>query len=100
MFQGFECDATGEPVAPTECLACARAGALPGCHQTAPVIAGILRGLRPESMGLSITTLLGCARKTRLQREVDYWLKPSQSYWAYRGQLMRATRSRSSNCLA
>jgi CRISPR/Cas system-associated exonuclease Cas4 (RecB family) len=70
------------------CLQCAREGALPGCHQTAPVIAGIVRGLRPDSFGLTVTTLISCVRKTRLMREVPYWLKPSESYWAYRGTLM------------
>ena len=49
---------------------------------------------------LTVTTLIGCVRKARLMRETPYWLKPSESYWAYRGQLMRATRSRLSNCLA
>jgi hypothetical protein len=76
------------PVTIDACLQCAREGALPGCHQTAPVIAGIVRGLRPDSFGLTVTTLISCVRKTRLMREVPYWLKPSESYWAYRGTLM------------
>ena len=85
---GFSCDATEMPVTIKACLACARSGALPGCHQTAPVIAGIVRGLRPDDFGLTVTTLIGCVRKARLMRELMYWLKPSQSYWAYRGMLM------------
>jgi hypothetical protein len=87
-FAGFKCDATDMPVTIEACLSCAQDGALPGCHQTAPVIAGIVRGLRPDSMGFTVTTLIGCIRKARLMRETPYWLKPSESYWAYRGQLM------------
>ena len=87
-FAGFKCDATDMPVTIEACLSCAQDGALPGCHQTAPVIAGIVRGLRPDSMGFTVTTLIGCVRKARLMRESLYWLKPSESYWAYRGQLM------------
>jgi CRISPR/Cas system-associated exonuclease Cas4 (RecB family) len=85
---GFICDATELPVDIPDCLACARAGALPGCHQTAPVIAGIVRGLRPDDFGLTVTTLIGCLRKARLMQSEPYWLKPSESYWAYRGALM------------
>ena len=93
---GFLCDSTDMPVPIDACLACARSGALPGCHQTAPVIAGIVRGLRPDDpaallragFGLTVTTLIGCVRKARLMRETPYWLKPAQSYWAYRGTLM------------
>jgi len=85
---GLMCDATDMPVTIEACLACARSGALPGCHQTAPVIAGIVRGLRPDDFGLTVTTLIGCVRKARLMRETPYWLKPSESYWAYRGMLM------------
>ena len=86
-FQGFICEITTEPVLPAECLACARKGA-PGCTMTAPVIKGILSNLRPDDFGLTVTTLLGCARKARLKLEQPYWLKPSELWWSYRGQLM------------
>ena len=87
---GFVCDAEELPVTIEACLACARAGALPGCHQTAPVIAGIVHGLRPDDFGLTVTTLIGCARKARLMHESPYWLKPAQSYWAFRGQIVHS----------
>ncbi len=87
---GFVCDAEEMPVTIEACLACARAGALPGCHQTAPVIAGIVHGLRPDDFGLTVTTLIGCARKARLMHESPYWLKPAQSYWAFRGQIVHS----------
>ena len=90
-FAGFYCEAT-HPEQPTvlsaDCLACARQGALPGCALTAPVVKGILKGLRAEDFGLTVTTLLGCPRKWRLQQTEPYWLKPSEAWWAYRGQLM------------
>ena len=75
---GFLCDATDLPVDIDTCLACARSGSLPGCHQTAPVIAGIVRGLRPADFGWTMTTLIGCVRKARLMRTEPYWLKPAQ----------------------
>ena len=85
---GFMCDATDQAVSIDACLACARSGALPGCHMTAPVISGILNGLRPDDFGLTVTTLLGCPRKWRLMQETEYCVKPSQAWWAFRGQLM------------
>lgn len=86
-FIGFVCDADGEHVSPNTCIACARQGAKPACQQTAPVITGILNGLRPGH-ALTVTVLLGCARKARLMQNEDYWLKPAEAWWAYRGQLM------------
>ncbi|MBN1887227.1 MAG: hypothetical protein JW850_04535, partial [Thermoflexales bacterium] len=32
--------------------------------------------------------LLGCPRKERLKQLHNYWLKPTELWWAYRGQLM------------
>jgi hypothetical protein len=87
-FAGFICEATAEAVTPVECLACARAGPLPGCPMSAPVIKGILDGLRPDDFGLTVTTLLGCARKARLKLSHDYRSRPRELWWAYRGQLL------------
>ena len=91
---GLLCDATDMPVVIEDCLACARSVALPGCHQTAPVITGIIRGLRPDDFGLTVTTLIGCLRKWRLMKDTAYWLRPAQSYWAYRGQLLHGVAAR------
>jgi hypothetical protein len=90
MFKGFVCESTGEATAPADCLGCARGGALPNCPMTAPVISGIIAGLRPDDFELTVTTLLGCLRKHRLKQSEDYWLRPSESWWAYRGQLMHS----------
>ncbi|MEW5869099.1 MAG: hypothetical protein AB1894_07485 [Chloroflexota bacterium] len=87
-FAGFICEVTSEPVAPADCLACARSGPLPGCPMSAPVVKGILDGLRPDDFGLTVTTLLGCTRKQRLKLKVDYQVRPRELWWAYRGQLM------------
>lgn len=86
-FVGFVCEADGLAVTPEQCVACARHGARPGCQQSAPVITGILNGLR-SGHALTITVLLGCARKARLMQTEDYQLKPAEAWWAYRGQLM------------
>ena len=70
-FQGFICEVTAERVTAFHCLACARKGA-PGCTMTAPVVRGILSNMRPADFGLTVTTLLGCARKARLKRAHPY----------------------------
>lgn len=93
-LEGLICDAEGLPVTIKDCLACARSGALLGCHQTAPVLNGIVQGLRPDDYGLTVTTLIGCLRKWRLMKDTAYWLKPAQSYWAYRGQLLHGVAAR------
>ena len=93
-FQNFICEVTGEPTPPQACLACARSGALPGCPMTAPVVKGILANMRPDDFGVTITTLLGCPRKFQLKQEVDYNLRPSEMWWAYRGQLMHDVSAR------
>lgn len=67
-FEGFICEVSGEVVFPLHCLECARGGA-PGCPMTAPVVKGILDGLRPDDFGLTVTSLLACARKERLKQE-------------------------------
>jgi len=88
-FGGFWCEVQDDQiVSPNDCLACARLGARPGCPMTAPVIKGILSGLRPDDFGLTVTTLLSCPRKERLKQRHAYHLKPTELWWAYRGQLM------------
>lgn len=86
-FKAILCIATGEHVTPDSCIACARQGALAGCHLTAPIIKGIVESIRPDDFGLTATTVMSCARKWRLKIEHDYALDPKQSYWAFRGQI-------------
>lgn len=87
-FQGFLCEYDQSQVDALGCLYCARAGAPAPCQMTAPVIAGMIAGLRDDDFGLSVTTLIHCARKARLRRQAPYWSKPSDLWWIYRGQLM------------
>ena len=96
MFTGFVCEADGAPVAPEACLSCARGGAKPKAHPrwpgelcplSAPIIAGILHGLRPDDQAVSVTGLLACPRKRRLMQSEPYWLKPCEAWWAFRGQV-------------
>jgi predicted RNA-binding Zn-ribbon protein involved in translation (DUF1610 family) len=87
MFRGFICTATGEKVLAEECKECARWGAKEGCNLTSPIVAGMLGGLRKELKFFSVSEIVGCPRKARLIREVDYWLKPEELYWAFRGQI-------------
>jgi len=92
-FKGYICDITHERISPDECHACARAGAPPECPMTAPVVAGMTASIRHLD-GYSATETLGCLRKVRLEKEYDYWLKPSELYWAFRGQLMHGIAER------
>lgn len=109
-FKNLICDVTGEAVDPTACLNCARDGALPGCEMTPAIVAGIVRHQRPVDFSLnaaqsefsggkidrafSVTELLGCPRKVKLQSEVDWGDKPSKLYWAYRGTLFHGEAER------
>lgn len=109
-FAGFFCELSGAAISPAECLACARSGA-PGCEVGSPaIIAGIIRNQRKPDFalatasdkrqdlhldhGFSVTELLSCPRKIRLLAEHDWWEKPSQLYYAYRGNLMHAEAER------
>lgn len=93
MFQGFVCHITHQRVSPDECLACSLAGGKKNggvelCPFTPPVVRGLIESNEPRGlMAWSVTELLGCPRKVILKQQVDYWLKPSQAYWAFRGRL-------------
>ncbi|MBI9047099.1 MAG: hypothetical protein JEZ06_21615 [Anaerolineaceae bacterium] len=103
-FKYFICETTGEHTAPLDCIECARQGARPGCQMTPAILSGIIRQQRPNSFALekarqawngqseidhalTVTELLGCPRKNRLMKEVDWGEKPANLYWAYRGTL-------------
>jgi len=93
-FKGFVCELDGRCVCPEACLKCSHRRQVNGentCHFPPPIIAGIIESNQPrELMGYSATELIGCHRRVVLQEEVDYWVKPSQAYWAFRGQLGHA----------
>jgi len=87
-FQGFVCEVTGERVSPNTCYVCAQRGAQTGCNFTAPIIRGISENSQDRGLShLSVTELLGCPRKTVLRKEHDYWVRPGEAYWAFRGEI-------------
>jgi len=93
-FAGFVCELDGRRVTVAECLACShrrQARGENGCRFTPPIVAGIVEGNRPrELMAYSATELIGCHRRVVLKEREEYWIKPSQAYWAFRGQLGHA----------
>ena len=91
-FAGFLCEVTGDPVAPTDCLACARKGA-PGCPMFPAAIESIIDSMRPQDhamqkaaqiggadFAISVTELVYCPRKYLLQRQFPYYERPT-AYW-------------------
>lgn len=90
-FQGFICELDGSKVSPDECLACSYdrlVGAKNHCPFTPPIIRGIIESNQDRELrGYSATELIGCHLRVVLRDKVDYWVKPSQAYWAFRGTL-------------
>jgi CRISPR/Cas system-associated exonuclease Cas4 (RecB family) len=93
-FKGFICELDRSKVSPEDCLACSYdrlVGAKNHCPFTPPIIRGIIESNQPRELrGYSATELIGCHRRVVLRDEVDYWVKPSQAYWAFRGTLAHA----------
>lgn len=90
-FIGFVCDADAPLsalVSQTECLICARGGALPGCQMSPAIVAGIDAGMHRDVQGVSVTQLLGCPRRRKLEAEVEFYISPKSSYWAFRGTML------------
>jgi len=96
-FKGFICEGMssipldGSRVGPQACLTCSYERHVTGknhCPFTPPIVRGIIANNQPRDlMGYSVTELIGCHRRVVLKEEVDYWIEPSQAYWAFRGQL-------------
>ncbi len=93
-FKGFVCELDNTRVSPEDCLSCSydrQVRGLNTCHYPPPVIQGIIESNQPRDlMGYSATELIGCHRRVVLKEQVDYWVKPSRAYWAFRGQLGHA----------
>ena len=99
-FLGFKCEATceykGEIVSPATCIAhaVAKGKDLPssGCHFTPQFLREIAKQFADtESFDANtwrVTELIGCVRKARLQRTVQYALTPKQAFWMWRGSLV------------
>jgi predicted RNA-binding Zn-ribbon protein involved in translation (DUF1610 family) len=94
---GILCVVTGSPVAFADCLACTQSGLNAGCPMTAPVIERIAAGIRPPDLadqlaaergaelGFSVTELLHCPRRQRLQKENTWYEKMEGLYRMTRG---------------
>lgn len=86
MIVGFVCEHSEERVNFADCLACAeQVDHL--CDFTPEILKGIFNGLRIPKENYTVTNLLSCPRKINLMRNWDYYIRPSNAYWAYRGQL-------------
>ncbi len=110
-FQGLICEMSPttrnpEYIPVEDCLNCALQGA--PCRMGSPaVLHGIATNMRPPgyatqvaieeairqdgdnhgvSMGVSATELLGCQRRYHLDQVYPWWDKPSNLFWAFRGQ--------------
>ena len=89
---GFFCVVTGSPVAFADCLACAQSARNKGCPLTAPVVDVIMSGIRPPDLanrlaaehgaevGFSVTELLHCPRRQRLEEDHTWYEKPDGLY--------------------
>ncbi len=108
---GFICEVTGSPVAFAACLACAQSAKNTGCPLTAPVVEAILTGIRPPDLarqvaaehgaeiGFSVTELLHCPRRQRLEQDHPWYEKPEGLYRMTRGIAVHEYLSRCSGGL-
>jgi len=94
---GFLCEVTGSPVAFAKCRSCAGTRKNPGCPLPAAVIERIVASIRPPDLadqlaatygaqiGFSVTELLKCSRRKRLEKSYAWYEKPQGLYRMMRG---------------
>ena len=95
---GFMCPIENEIVSPKTCIAHAveKGKDLPvlGCHFTPKLLREIAKQIAETELfdanTWRVTELIGCIRKARLQRTVQYALTPKQAFWMWRGSLIHA----------
>ena len=80
------CDYSERPVPFKACLKCSTSGRNP-CSFTFSILKGILDEQQDRGTTISCTALLSPTRCVYLERRTDYAAKPSQLYWAFRGQI-------------
>lgn len=85
---GFDCPHKGK-VDFDFCLADARTHKQP-CQFVYPILKGMVANERKERDGIHVTGLLNCLRKVVLDTRHDVFIRPEQTYWAFRGQLAHA----------
>lgn len=88
MVKGFICERTGERMAFEDCLDCAmsRVNRKLDCPFDEATILGMIANqeVREE---ISVTMISGCHRGVFISQNYDYYIRPSQAYWAFRGQI-------------
>lgn len=88
MIIGFVCEKTGEKLPFEACLECAKTRInrkLDCPFDEATIYGMILNETKRE--GITITMIAGCQRATFLNRHNQTYVKPSELYWAFRGQI-------------
>lgn len=88
MIKGFICEKTGERMSFDACLDCAvsRVSRKLDCPYDEATIQGMIFNQQVRE-GISVTMISGCPRSIFIGRNYDYYIKPSQTYWAFRGQI-------------
>ncbi|MFC1885589.1 hypothetical protein ACFLZM_00815 [Thermodesulfobacteriota bacterium] len=88
MMQGFICERTHEPIPFNDCLECAksRINRKLDCPFDEATIAGMIFHQKNKT-DISVTMISGCHRGVFIQRHYDFYVYPSQLYWAFRGQI-------------
>jgi hypothetical protein len=82
---GFDCPFKGK-VSFEFCLADAATHKQP-CQFSYPILKGMVTNERREREGIHVTSLLNCLRKVALDQKHQIYVRPEQTYWAFRGQL-------------
>ncbi len=84
---GILCEPRGEKVSFDECLECAATWENP-CEFREPVLRRMVEAMKFSSSGEPSTTeITGCILNSFLKRHVEFWVKPQDYYWAFRGTL-------------
>ena len=88
MNKGFICERTREKIPFDECLNCAstRVNRKLDCPFDEATISGMIYH-HVNKKDISVTMISGCHRAVFIQRHNDYYVYPSQLYWAFRGQI-------------
>ena len=87
--KGFHCIVDFVDVSYAACVECAATKGR--CQFTASLLRGMAEqseGRQPDAPGsASVTSLTGCARQTFLKETEEFYQRPDEQYWAYRGTI-------------
>lgn len=88
MAKGFICVKTKEKMAFEDCLNCAitRVNRKLDCPFDEATILGMIFNQQVRD-NISVTMISGCHRGIFIGRNYDYYVSPTQVYWAFRGQI-------------